>query len=90
MLPAVASTITPPGFSRPSRSAASIIVSAILSLIEPPGLALSSFRNRRHGPVSKAPVISIIGVWPISSRAEATGLGAGAMRAGAGMPRGLA
>ena len=71
MLPAVASTITPPAFSRPSASAASIIESAMRSLIEPPGFWFSSLRNRRHGPVSSR-VTSSIGVRPISSRDERT------------------
>src|SRR5215208_5638546 len=43
VLPEVGSTIVPPGFSFPSRSAASTIVIAIRSLIEPPGLRNSSF-----------------------------------------------
>ena len=66
VLPAVASTMVPPGFSQPSRSAASIIETAIRSLIEPPGLELSSLRNRRQGPVSMLRT-STIGVWPIMS-----------------------
>src|SRR5260221_648928 len=48
VLPAVASMITPPGLSRPSASAASIMVRAMRSLIEPPGLALSSLVKRRQ------------------------------------------
>ena len=76
MLPAVASMITPPGFSRPSASAASIMVRAIRSLIEPPGLALSSLVNSRQGPQSNIPVSSSTGVRPIRSSAEVTGAGA--------------
>ena len=38
MLPDVGSTIVPPGFSRPSRSAASIIATATRSFTLPPGL----------------------------------------------------
>jgi hypothetical protein len=53
VLPAVASTIVPPGFNAPRRSAASIIDKPMRSLIEPPGFAYSSFRNSSHGPVSK-------------------------------------
>src|SRR5687767_3782892 len=68
--------MVPPGFSEPSFSAASIIERAMRSLIEPPGLALSSFTKRRQGPVSK-PVSSSIGVRPIRSRAEAAGGGRG-------------
>jgi hypothetical protein len=41
VLPEVGSMMVPPGFSRPDRSASSTIDSAILSLIEPPGLARS-------------------------------------------------
>ena len=74
MLPAVASMMVPPGFSRPSASAASIMVSAMRSLMEPPGLVFSSFRNSLQGPVSK-PCSSSMGVWPIRSRAEVTGRG---------------
>ena len=42
MLPEVGSTIVPPGFSFPSRSAASIIVIPIRSFTDPPGLRYSS------------------------------------------------
>src|SRR5437867_5527018 len=42
VLPDVASTIRPPGLSRPSRSAASIIASPIRSFTEPPGLKYSA------------------------------------------------
>src|SRR5689334_1479214 len=45
--------MVPPSFSRPSRSAASIIARAGRSLIEPDGFALSSFRKSSHGPVSR-------------------------------------
>ena len=38
VLPEVASTTVPPGLRRPSRSAASMILSAIRSLMDPPGL----------------------------------------------------
>ena len=47
MLPLVGSTITPPGFSRPARSAASIIGSAIRSFTEPPGFMCSSLATSR-------------------------------------------
>ena len=43
MLPLVGSTMTPPGASSPEASAASTIASAMRSLMEPPGLARSSF-----------------------------------------------
>ncbi len=46
VLPEVGSTITDsPGRSRPSRSAASIIDSAIRSFSEPPGLNCSHLQN---------------------------------------------
>jgi hypothetical protein len=44
-------------------------------LIEPLGLALSSFRNNRHGPVSKR-LTSTRGVCPIRTRTLADGMGA--------------
>jgi hypothetical protein len=43
VLPLVGSTIVPPGFSLPSRSAASTRAIAARSLIEPPGLSASIF-----------------------------------------------
>jgi hypothetical protein len=61
--------MVPPGLSRPSASAASIIERAMRSLIEPPGFWFSSLRNRRQTPVSMW-VTSTIGVSPIRSRAE--------------------
>ena len=67
MLPAVASMIVPPGSNFPSASAASIIDSAIRSLIEPVGFWFSSFRKSWHGPVSIC-VISTSGVSPMSER----------------------
>jgi len=42
VLPEVASTINPPGLSRPSRSAASIIATPMRSFTEPPGLKNSA------------------------------------------------
>ncbi|MNE29663.1 hypothetical protein D3C80_1231530 [compost metagenome] len=71
-MPAVASTIVPPGFSQPCFSAASIMARAMRSLMEPPGFWLSSFRNRRQGPVSIR-VTSIIGVLPIRSSKDFAG-----------------
>ena len=56
--------------SRPSFSAASIIDSAMRSLIEPPGFWLSSLTNSRHGPVSNF-LSSTTGVWPMRSSTEA-------------------
>ena len=43
VLPEVFSTMVPPGFSFPSRSAFSMMCSAIRSLIEPPGFMNSHF-----------------------------------------------
>src|SRR5690606_1349720 len=64
--------MVPPGFSQPAFSAASIIDRAMRSLMEPPGFWLSSFRNRRHGPVSIR-VTSTIGVLPIRSSRDFAG-----------------
>ena len=51
MLPLVGSTIVPPGLSRPSRSAASIIRTAMRSFTDPPGFRYSTFA-RTSGPGS--------------------------------------
>src|SRR5918997_5995780 len=59
--------IVAPGVSVPSRSAASIIDSAMRSLIEPVGFWFSSFTKSWHGPVSMR-VISSNGVSPIRRR----------------------
>src|SRR5690606_20534792 len=64
--------MVPPGFRKPSFSAAAIIDRAMRSLIDPPGFWLSSLRNRRHGPVSIL-VTSTIGVLPIRSSSEPVG-----------------
>ena len=77
-MPAVASTMVAPEVSRPSRSAASIIDSAMRSLIEPPGFWLSSLTNSRHGPVSRR-VTSTTGVFP--TRARTFGFTEGAVMA---------
>src|SRR4029077_19720173 len=68
VLPDVGSTIVPPGFSLPSRSAFSIIARPIRSLTEPPGLMYSNLA-RSLGATS-APIESsrTIGVLPTSSR----------------------
>ena len=42
VFPDVASTMRPPGFNRPSRSAASIIAMPIRSFTDPPGLKNSA------------------------------------------------
>src|SRR3546814_1281051 len=43
--------MVPPGRSRPSFSAASIMARPMRSLIDPAGFWFSSFTNNRHGPV---------------------------------------
>ena len=45
VLPLVGSTIVPPGFSLPSRSAASMMRDAMRSLLDPPGLKYSIFAS---------------------------------------------
>ena len=68
VFPLVPSIIVPPGFKRPSFSASSIILRAIRSLIELPGLVVSTFAKTVHG---KSLVIELIftnGVLPIVSR----------------------
>src|SRR5262249_38024283 len=59
-----------PVLAGPSASAAPIIARAGRSLMEPDGLALSSFRNSRHGPRSNC-VTSMSGVSPMRSSTEA-------------------
>ena len=49
VLPDVPSMIVPPGFSSPARSASSIILTAIRSLIELPGLKVSIFARTVGG-----------------------------------------
>jgi hypothetical protein len=66
VLPAVASTIVPPGFSSPRCSASSIIDTPMRSLIEPAGFSSSSVRKSAQGPVSSL-LISSIGVLPTIS-----------------------
>src|SRR5438045_6655716 len=69
VLPDVPSTIVPPGFSRPARSASSIIFTAMRSLIELPGLKVSILASTV---ASVTPfVIALMrtsGVWPMVSR----------------------
>ena len=65
VLPLVASTIVVlPGSMIPSRSAASIIDTPILSLTLPPGLNASSFANTRAWASGSIRVSSTIGVRP--------------------------
>ena len=69
VLPDVPSMIVPPGFRSPWRSASSIILTAMRSLIELPGLNVSSFA-RTVALMSPAvmELIRTIGVLPIASR----------------------
>src|SRR5262245_16705710 len=71
VLPDVPSMIVPPGFSAPLRSASSIILTAMRSLIELPGLNVSSLT--RTVPLTWPRVSRLmrtIGVSPIASRIE--------------------
>src|SRR3954451_5578180 len=68
VFPDVGSTIVPPGFSLPSRSAASIIASPIRSLLEPPGFMYSSFASSIAGSPAERRARRTIGVFPTSSR----------------------
>src|SRR5579871_1471298 len=69
VLPDVLSTMVPPGFSNPARSASSITFTAIRSLIELPGLNVSTFASTV--PLTMPRVMRLmrtIGVDPIASR----------------------
>ena len=68
MLPEVGSTIVPPGRSRPSCSAASIIARPMRSLTEPPGFRNSSFARSSPGTSRESRSSRTIGVEPTSSR----------------------
>src|SRR6478672_11577090 len=68
VLPEVGSTIVPPGFSFPSRSACSIIARPIRSLTEPPGLRNSSLARIRACPGGESRSSLTIGVPPTRSR----------------------
>ena len=67
MLPLVGSTITPPGFNSPERSAASMMRSAMRSLDEPPGFRYSTLTAM----VARTPAVTLLrrmsGVLPIRS-----------------------
>ena len=70
VLPPVYSTTVVPGATRPSRSAPSIIASAIRSFIEPVGFTYSSF-TQSSAPFSGAsagPRSRTSGVFPIAAR----------------------
>ncbi len=66
VLPPVYSTTVCPGASRPSRSAPSIIASAIRSLYEPVGFADSSLTQTSAMPGSTRRSRRTIGVEPIA------------------------
>ena len=76
VLPLVGSTMVPPGWRRPSRSACSIIASAGRSFEEKPGLYSSSLASRWQSTSRAVRSSRIIGVFPISSRrSSATSIG---------------
>src|SRR5438132_5404521 len=82
VLPDVASTISPPGLRRPSRSAASIIATPMRSLTEPPGLKNSALAYSGVR-IPWATLFSrMSGVHPIVSRTSRYAL----MWAGTGTP----
>src|SRR5215831_4747577 len=64
VLPAVPSTITPPGLSRPRSSASLMMNSAARSLTEPPGLRNSALPRIVHPVSSEARRNLISGVFP--------------------------
>jgi len=68
VLPEVASTIVPPGFSSPLFSAPSIIAIAARSLMLKPGLRYSTFPKNLCLPLGTTLWSSTIGVLPISSK----------------------
>ena len=67
VLPAVPSTIVPPGFIKPFSRASSIIYFAALSLTLPPGFINSAFPRILHPVNSEKCFNSIKGVLPIYS-----------------------
>ena len=71
VLPDVPSMIVPPGLSRPSRSASSIIFTAMRSLIELPGLNVSILATTSAATTPLGMRLSrTIGVSPMVSRME--------------------
>src|SRR5919201_1770921 len=68
VFPEVGSTIVPPGLSRPSRSACSIIARPIRSLTEPPGFRYSSLARILAWPGGESLSSRTIGVPPTRSR----------------------
>src|SRR2546427_5509 len=83
VLPLVASTMRPPGLSRPSRSAASIIATPIRSLTEPPGLKNSALAQIGVLRPTDTRFSRMSGVQPIVSRTVAYGLAWGGRSAAA-------
>src|SRR5215208_5813227 len=81
VLPEVGSMIVPPGFSRPSASAASTILIATRSLIEPPGLKYSTLATTCGFRPAAMRDSRTSGVSPTVSRIESL------MSAGAAMRR---
>src|SRR6266404_289075 len=75
VLPEVGSTIVPPGFSFPSRSAASIIGRPMRSFTEPPGFRYSSFARICAPPRGESFSSRTIGVAPTSSSTVGNSLG---------------
>src|SRR5690606_9298488 len=65
VFPLVPSMIVPPGFSRPFRSASSIIASPIRSLTEPPGLKNSTLARTVQGRSAGMALSRTSGVLPI-------------------------
>ena len=70
VLPLVGSMIVPPGFRRPSRSAASISRTATRSLIDPPGLNSSSLATSSGVRPWPMRLSRTSGVSPMVSRIE--------------------
>ena len=68
VFPEVPSTIVPPVLSNPDASASSIILTAIRSLTELPGLKLSTFANTKAS-ISLVMVFNLTsGVFPMVSK----------------------
>ena len=72
VFPAVPSTITPPGFSRPRASASRTIPSAARSFTEPPGFMNSALPRISQPVSSDGPRSLINGVLPMASRTFAS------------------
>src|SRR5215204_566643 len=77
VLPEVGSTIVPPGFRWPSRSAASISGRPIRSFTDPPGFRYSSFASSSGPPGGASFWSRTIGVLPTSSSAVGNSLDIG-------------